>query len=280
MKKSYVRYLIGHIEGEVPPSLPPTPDPLDAAARAQYEVEAARAESAKLKKMLADIQGQLPSEDQRARWAELEKLHEASEEVRRRKEGEFDLWRTQINEKHQRELDAERQLAANARAQAEGQERELNDTLIGLAFSQATEWFGEKGKTVLLPGIAQAYFQNHVTVESIAQPNGKTSRRVVVRDNNGTIIVDPKNGHPLPFEKAIGELIEAHPSRAQMLRGSNRVGSGSSGGSGDENNINLNKLKASDFDRADVRDKVRQQLESGGGLQIGPAFDAYRRNRK
>lgn len=277
--KKYVVFKVGLSENPPPsPPVPPVPD--DAVARAQYELEVARAEAAKLKKALEDIQRQLPSEEQRAKWADLEKQHETAEEARRRKEGEFDQWRSQIAEKHQRELDAERVVAQNARAQAEQRERDLNETLIGLAFSQATEWFGEKGKTVLLPQIAQAYFQGHVSVEVADGPGGKTSRRVVVRDYNGAVIVDPRAGTPLPFEKAIGELIESHPNRVSILRGSGKVGSGSAGESGDENKINLNRLSPADFNKPEVQDAVRQQYEAGGGIQIAPGYDRFLRNRR
>lgn len=275
--KKYVKFKIGLTE--VPPPPAPVP-PDDAVARAQYEMETARAEAARLKKMLDEIQKQLPSDEQRARWADLEKQHENAEEVRRRKEGEFDQWRSQITEKHQRELEAERTVAQNARAQADQRERDLNETLVGLAFSQATEWFGDKGKTVLLPQIAQAYFQNHVSVEVKDGAGGKTSRQVVVRDNNGAIIVDTRTGQPLPFEKAIGELIEAHPNRASILRGSTRVGSGTAGEGGDGNKINLNRLNANDFNKQEVRDAVREQYEAQGGIQIAPAYDQFMRNRR
>lgn len=264
---------------ENPPTNSPNP-PEDGAAKAQYEMDLLRAESAKLKKQLEEVMRMIPSDEQRAKWAELEKQNESVEEARRRKEGEFDQWRAQIAEKHSRELEAERQLAMNARTQAEARDRELNDTLIGLSFSQATDWFGDKGKTVLLPAIAQAYFKDHVSVEVVEGPGGKTSRRVVVRDNNGAVIVDPRAGTPLPFEKAIGELIESHPNKNSILRGSGKVGSGSSGEGGEDSRINLSRLRPQDFDNANVRDAVRTQLEQQGGLQIGPGFDNFRRGRK
>ena len=84
----------------------------------------------------------------------------------------------------------------------------------------------------------------------------------------------------MSFDKAIGELIDAHPNKAYMLRNSGRVGSGSAGGTGDQIDINIGRLKKEDFQRQDVRDRVRQSLNAPGGLQIGPGFDQLNRNKR
>lgn len=259
----------------VPTPAPIVPTPDGELERLRFEADKARAESARIQKALDEIKKQLPSDDQRARWAELESQFQTAEEQRRRKEGEFDEWRAQINDKHAKELDAERQLTANAKAQAEAHERELNETLIGLAFSGATEWFGPMGKTVLPADVAKSYFGTHVMVESV---NGK--RRVVVKDARGTVIVDGKSGQPAAFSQAIGEIIDAHPDKRAILRGANRVGSGSAGGDGTLEGRDLTRLKASDFKDASVRDAVRDQLAAPGGLQFGPAFDRIARERR
>lgn len=277
-----VRYTVRGFHGRVdPPTLPQDPPPSDtpeAIERARFEADQARAEALKLKKELDDIRKQLPTQEERARWAELEQQHLSAEEQRRRKEGEFDQWRVQIQEKHSKELDAIRQVEQNARALAEKAERELNDNHVVQAFYGATEWFGPTGKTTMLPDVAKAYFANHVEVEVVPAPNGGAPRRrVVVRDHNGTVLVDPKTGQPLPFDKAIGELIDSHPSKAYLLRNSGRVGSGSAGGNGEGDEIKIGKLSREDFKRPEVRAKVRQSLEAPGGLQIGPGFDAIRR---
>lgn len=261
---------------------PPAPDAAaaEALAKAQYEAESARAETAKMKKLLDELKEKLPSDEQRAKWADLESKQAADEEARRRKEGEFDSWRAQIAEKHDKELGTVRQEAQNAAAQAASHERELNDTLIGLAFSGATDWFGPTGKTVLLPAVAQSYFAHNVEIEVVPAPNGgKPTRRVIVKDNTGTVLIDPKTSKPLPFDKAIGELIENHPQKNHLLRGSGRVGSGSAGGTGGTDSIDLSRLKPADFQDPAVREKVRQSMAQPGGLQIGPGFERLRKSK-
>jgi hypothetical protein len=258
------------------PPAPPEPD-ADEVQRAKYEADVARAEGARLKKQLEEIQKQLPSQEDRARWSQLELEAQNTEEERKRKSGEFDSWRSQIEAKHAKALDDERQVVANAQAAAAATEKELNDTLIGLAFSGATEWFGEAGKTVLLPEIAQSYFAGNVAIEVLPGVNGGPARRrVIVRGMNGTNIVDLKTGQPAAFDQAIGELIESHPRRKHIMRGSGKVGSGSAGGDNGLEGKDLANLKPSDFKDQKIRDAVRDSLAAPGGLQVGPGFDKPR----
>lgn len=277
--------LYGRVDpGDPPPSdpQPPSPPPSDPLEKARFEADQARAQLARITKELEDLKRQVPSQDQRAKWAELEQQQQVAEEQRRRKEGEFDQWRLQIQEKHSKELEAVRSETQNTRALAEATERELNDTHVTNAFYGAVEWFGPTGKTTMMPDMAKAYFAQHVEVETVPAPNGGPGkkRRVVVRDHSGTVIVDPKTGQPMPFDKAIGELIDTHPNKAYLLRNSGRAGSGSAGGNGDDVDMRLDRLKASDFKRQDVRDRVRDQLAAPGGIQVGPAFDTYRRGQR
>lgn len=258
-----------------PPEPPQPPDPaVEALERARYEADQARAQIAKLTKQMEELRQQVPSDEQRAQWAALEAERLQQEEIRKRKEGEFDAWRRQIEEKHQKELDGLRQEAANASAQAASHEKELNDTLIGLAFSDAADWFGPTGKTVMIPSVAQSYFAPYVAVEVVPGINGgRATRRVVVKDYNGTVIVDTKTGKPASFAQAIGELIENHPQKAHLLRGSGKVGSGSAGGANGGSDIDLTRLKPGDFNNPEVRKRLKEQQASTGGMQIGPAFD-------
>jgi hypothetical protein len=264
-----------------PPQPPPQDPPQDPAAAAKYLADAARAESEKLMKELEKLKQQLPTEEQRAHWAQLEQDKAKDDEDKLQKAGQFEQWREQINKRHQTEIDAERQQAANARAMAEQIESELNEKLVGLEFAGANEWFGIDGKTVLLPDIAQKYFAGNVSVDVARDANGRvTSRTVIVRNNSGAVIVDPKTGKPASFSDAIGELINAHPSRSRLLRGSGKVGSGSAGGGNGADSVDLTRLRASDFNDPAVRERVRQSQNAAGGLQIGPGFDRMRKANK
>jgi hypothetical protein len=271
---------MARVDPPLPADPPPAPAPQppapgdDPARAAQYAADLARAEADKLKKQLDELKSQMPSEEQRARWAQMENEAQKAEEDRLAKAGQFDQWRAQINDKHQKEIAEREQAIANSRAVADSIEKELNDKLIGLEFAGAVTWFGPNGKTVLLPDIAQSYFAKNVHVEVERDTHGNVvSRKVVVKDNRGTVIVDPRTGKPAEFADAIGELIQSHPNKNQMLRGSGKVGSGSAGGGNGIDSIDLAKLRPSDFQNPEIRERVRQAQNVAGGLQIGPAFD-------
>lgn len=268
---------------------PPDPDPggggptpeEQALAQARMDADAARSAEARLKKELEDIKRQLPNEEQRARWATLEEQAAKAEEDRLKKAGEFDGWRTQITDKHAKEMEAERQMRENAAAQAKTIEADLQQTLIGQEFAKASDLFGPSGKTVLLPEVAQSYFARNVEVETVPSPHGGApSRRVVVRDHHGAVIVDPKTGQPMPFAKAMGELVEAHPQKIHLLRGSGKSGSNSPGGAHGGQDTDLTRLKAKDFEDPKVREAVKAQQSAAGGLQFGTAFDRLKKANK
>jgi hypothetical protein len=274
MKNSY-RVNLGVRSSQIadPPPAPVTDEDLQ---RARYEKDQAAAEAARLKRELEEAKRNLPSEEQRARWAELEAAQQAAEEERARKAGEFDSWRQQLNERHQRELDTIRQDRANEEARRAALETELKDTLVAREFADATDLFGPAGKTVLLPAVAQSYFGPHVHVE-VLETGGRTERRVIVKDSHGATIVDPKTGKPMAFAAAMREVIDAHPQKAYLLRGSGKVGANSSGGAYDgDGGIDISRLKSGDFQDPKVRDAVRQKMNVAGGLQIGPGFDRLR----
>ncbi len=253
---------------------PPAPPDEEALRKMQMEADAARAEAARVKRELEDIKRQLPNEEQRARWADLEAQAAKAEEERLKKAGEFDGWRTQITEKHSKELEAERQLRENAAAKAAEIERDLQQTLISQQFAQASDLFGPTGKTVFMPEVAQPYFARFVEVVTEASAHGGApQRRVVVRDHHGAIILDTKTGQPAPFAKAMSELIESHPQKAHLLRGSGKVGANNSGGAHGGQDLDLARLKAADFNDPKVREAVKAQQSNAGGLQVGSAFE-------
>jgi hypothetical protein len=284
----YVEYVVraDRVDPPVDPPATPTPPPQpppvdDATAQARYMADQAKAEAERLKRELAEIKALVPSEDERAEIAALRSKAKADEEARMKKEGEFDLWRAQINEKHEKDLAEQREREAREKARAEAIEKELNDKLIGLEFANATEWFGPNGKTVYIPEVAQSYFARNVSVEVQRDTTGNvTGRAVVVKDNRGTVIVDAKTGKAASFANAIGELIESHPQKAYMLKGSGKVGSGSAGGGNGTDTIDLSRLRPADFNDPAIREKVKQQQNVAGGLQIGPGFDRLNSQRR
>lgn len=271
----------GQVGGNEPPPPPPVPTlTADDVARIQYEREQAAAEAARVKRELEEIKKGLPTEEQRARWAELEEQHRRNEEERLAKSGEFEAWRKSITDTHSREVNELQAQRENEAAKAREFESELNDTLIGQHFANASDLFGPAGRTVLIPEMAQSYFGKHVAVEAERGGDGKVHRRVVVKKADGTVIVDPKTGRPESFSKAMGIVIDEHPYRAQLLRGSGKVGANSSGGGVDgEHGVDLGRLRPGDFKDPKVRDAVRKKMNTSGGLQIGPGFEQLQQRR-
>lgn len=247
--------------------------------RLKFEADQARAEAAKIKAALEDVKKEMPSAEQRARWAELESQAAKAEEDRALKAGEFETLKAQLTTRYEREIEGHKQATANALARAEGLERDIEDEMVAREFAAASNLFGPSGKTVWFPDVAQAYFRRNVEVEKTEQ-NGRTVRRVIVKTANGTTVLD-KNGQPMAFAKAMEELIDSHPQREAILRGSGKVGAGSLGGShGTSGDIDVTRLKQKDFEDPKVRDAVRNKLSSSGGLQIGPGFDRFQRNKR
>ncbi len=250
----------------------------EAIRQARMDADAARAEALRVKKELDEAKKLIPSDDARARYAQLEEQAQRAEEERLKKEGDFTAWRTQIAEKHDKALAELREQKENASAQAQAIEKDLQATLIGQEFAKASDLFGPTGKTILPPDVAQDHFARHVVVETAASPNGGApARRVVVKDYHGAVIVDPKSGQPMPFGKAMAELIESHPQKNQLLRGSNKSGSNSPGGAHGGQDTDLSRLKAEDFQDPKVRAAVKARQNAAGGLQFGTAFDRLKK---
>jgi hypothetical protein len=243
----------------------------DAIKRANFERDKALGDITKLRRELDALKSQVPTEDQRKRYAELETAAETAEEERKRKAGEFDQWRVQVEDKHGRALKAKDDAIAEAQTVAKARETELNNTLIGLAFAGAGEWFGAgpDAKNVLLPDIARAYFASHVEVEVDEQTG---LRQVVVKDRHGARLVDVKTGKPLPFAKAIGELIESHPDKDHLLRGSGKVGSNSSGGTQAGHALDFGEIakRAARGDKTAI--EALKQRRAASGIVFGEAY--------
>jgi hypothetical protein len=269
--------------GTVGYSTDPLPPQVDEATRlalekAQYEADVARAEHAKLKAQLDEIKKQLPSEEQRARYLELEAQALKAEEERARKEGDFHAWRTQITEKHEKDLQEFRERIANEEAGRKRVDKQLDDTLISTEFANALELFGPTGKTIFTPEMAQPYFSQFVEVQ---KDDAGLVRRVVVKDLHGAVIVDEKKGTPKAFAAAMQQLIDSHPRKEHMLRGSGKSGSGSLGGhNGASGELDTSRLKPADFHNPDVQAALRKQANAAGGMQIAPGYDRFMQHKK
>lgn len=243
------------------------PDPAAAAAEqalkdAQFARDNAIAEAAKLKKQIDELSGKVLSEDERKLFDTLKKERETAEEARKRKEGEFDTLKQQLVDKHNAEIAAlnEKLTAATNLHRS---------TLISREFAGASALFGgtAEAKTVLTHDVAEAYFGRYV------EPS-EDGKSIVVKNLQGQVILDPKTGKPADFATAMTELIGALPNKDNILRGSGKAGSGSSGGADTNKNgqIDTTKLKPADFKDPKVREAVKAEHAAAGGIVMGSAL--------
>lgn len=175
--------------------------------------QATKREADELRKRLDALTGIDPEE-----YHALKQEREAAEQDRAKKAGEFDKLQQQLVQKHQTELTAEQQ-------RREAAETRYRTKLVGLEFAGASSLFGEAGKTVLTPAIAEAYFGRFVEVQADEAGNDV----VVVKGLDGSVVIDPKTGRPASFADAMTEIIDSLPDKGRILRGSGKVGSGSPG---------------------------------------------------
>lgn len=231
-----------------------------------YKAEAQKAFKARddAKRALREAQeaGRFLSDEQVERYKALETAAAQAEEERKRKAGEFDGWRADILKKHEEALTAEQTRAKQA------QER-LHGVLKDHAFASASEWFGgSEAKTILTPAIAASFLGRYVVVEE-----HEGVERVVVKNPQGHVIVDPKTGAPAPFTQAVGELIGMLPDKASILRGSGKTGSGNSGGgNGNQSVIDFRNLTADQRRDPKVLAALRASLPKGG-VVMGEAYE-------
>lgn len=232
--------------------------------REYYKREAAEAFRARddAKARARELEKRALPDDELTRLRAAEAAVAQAEEERKRKAGEFDTLKTELVTKHQQELDAARQEAADLKAQIA--EREI--TAI---FAQASDWFGPTGKTVLLPEIAQEYFAKYVTVE-----NG----RVLVHRPAGDVI-HGRDGNPAPFSEAIGELIQALPKHVQdsILRGSGKTGSGATGGGSYDSDDLMTLARKAKAGNKDALASLQRRTQGSGGIVQGAAFQSLGR---
>lgn len=130
-----------------------------------------------------------------------------------------------------------------------GLNKDLDDALIGGAFGRSAF---VKDKVAIPVEFVQTYFGQRFSRE-----NGK----VVAKDANGNPIWSTSRpGEPADFDEALSALVNAHPQRDHILKGTGAVGSGAkpgngSGGSRTMSQAELTKLGA----------KERAAFFAGGG---------------
>jgi Family of unknown function (DUF6651) len=233
------------------------------AAYWQAEAQKAFHDRDEAKRKAREFEGRVWKDEDRELFEQLKAEKDSSEEQRKRKEGEFDNWRADIVKKHDEAMKTEA-------GKREAAEAKLRQKLIGLEFAAASSLFGENGKTVLTPEIAEAYFGRYVEV----QTDEAGHERVVVKDPHGHVMLDAKTGKPAAFADAIGEVIDGLPNKDRILRGSGKAGSGSAGGTNQgSRGVDLDKLTPADFHDPKVRQAVKRRQAAAGGMQFGPAWD-------
>lgn len=235
------------------------------------ETKAAEAFGARdeVKRKIADLEKRkVLTPEQEKEYETLKTQAAKLEEERKRKEGEFDNWRADINKAHTEELSKrEERLKALERQIAEGE--------VSRAFLGATDYFGggETSKTVLVGQMAVNALGRYVSYEDYDFGGDDGKKPVlVVRDSKGAIIRG-QDGRPAPFGEAVDRLIKSLPEKDHILRGSGKSGSGARGEGvlDDKGNVDLSKPLTPE----QARDpKVRAQLETigGSGLQMGRGF--------
>lgn len=227
------------------------------------EAKAAFAKRDELKKKMAEYDGIDP-----AQYRDLKQKAEEAEQERLKATGQFEAAKKNLEQRFEAE---KKPLVEKLTAL----ERQIADEKIGAAFSRADDLFGPQGDTILPPDVAASYFRESVRYEDV-EIAGKTVRTVVVRDATGNIVLGA-DGNPAPFADALRVLIKALPTTTQdrILRGSGKVGSGSSGSAGHpvtdtDLDATIKRARAGDKD-AMAALKARQAHK--GGMVVGAAWD-------
>ena len=253
----------------------PNPNP-DAGAKdaAYWEAEAKKAfaDRDKAKQRAKELEGKALSDEQAARFQELEANAAKAEEERKRKAGEFDSLKQQLIDKHAKDLQERETKHAQLSERFKG-------TVVRAEFGAATDLFGghDAAKTILDVDLGMAALGRYVEVEDADDdPRGY---RIVVKDTKGNRILG-KDGNPAPFAEAISELISLLPNRDRILRGSGKAGSGNAGGSSHNSGpVDLDALirKANQGD-PDALKELRARRPAGGMVQ-GSAWEKQRAAR-
>lgn len=151
-----------------------------------------------------------------AQKTEEEKLLEAK--------GEFGRLKERIVEEHTKELETIKSTIGQKDQALSQLQTQINDLTIGTAF-QGSKFVAEN--LVLTPSKARVVYGQHFEIEegqvvAYDKPKGASTRTKLV---NG-------RGDPMPFDDAIGKLVEMDPDRDRLVKSKLAPGAGSNGGSG------------------------------------------------
>lgn len=127
---------------------------------------------------------------------------------------------------------------------------ELVSEKIGGSFARS-KFIAEK---VAIPvDFVQATFGRHFALEG---------GRIIARDANGTqIFSQSKHGEPADFEEALAILVNSHPQKAAILKGSNASGGGASSGGGGGSGGGGKTISKKDFDGLGPRERASRMAE-------------------
>jgi hypothetical protein len=263
------------------PADPGNPNPGGEKDAAYYKAEAQKAftarDEAKKRQRELEEQGLIITPEQKKRLADLEEAAAKAEEEQKRKSGEFEAWRKDVTAKHQTDIQQRDQRLTAL-------EQEIANDKIEAAFGAATDYFGggEKAKTILTPRIAVRTFSEYVKYEEydFGDEDGGKRKVIVVRDAKNKIIRGD-GGHPAPFNEAIGKLIESHPDKDHILRGSGKTGSGARGGSGGKGGkVDFANLTAEQMQDPEIIAEAKRRTAAAGGIVMGSAFDRLAAGKK
>jgi hypothetical protein len=134
--------------------------------------------------------------------------------------GKVDELKAEIQKAMQEKLDKKQEIIDQLQGTVKEKEKTLHNELIGGRFARS-EFIKEK--LAILPDFVEARFGRHFMINE----DGK----VVARDGDGKEIYSKENpGSLADFDEALSILVDTHPDRDRIKKGSNATGAGFQGG--------------------------------------------------
>ena len=150
-----------------------------------------------------------------------------------------EAWDEKLRQKDAAISDIEKSHAAAL----EAKDSKIRTLLVSNKFAQSKFFNGKDSITVLPADIAEDHFGKHFKVEE----DGGTMVLRAYYDAGHTDLIRSKTnpGEPATFDEAIGFIIDKHPRKEGLLRGSagGSGGGGGNGGGGDNDQSEVKKLE-------------------------------------